>query len=136
VTRKDIALNMSHATEVASASDRQWFREHPKITQYLRPPIPGEFDAIALGRGDAPSFVELNPLPHPAAGFKWMVLVSIMNQDRTLRCREPFLISDKADDAPIPAPINVLTPKIEHTARLLKKSDRAEWLRHIPEAAP
>jgi hypothetical protein len=122
VTKKDIALNLSHATEAASVSDRQWFREHPKITQYLRPPIPGEFDAIALGRGEAPSFVDLNPLPHPAAGFKWAVLVSIMNRDRTMRCREPFLISDKADESPIPVPIRIITPKIESIARLLKRA--------------
>jgi hypothetical protein len=132
---KDVALNMSVAAETASNADRRWFFEHPESVQYLRPLISGEFDAIALGRGDAPSFIELNEPAHPPKGRKWAVLVSVMNKDRTMRCREPILISAKAEDAPIPTPklFHVMTMKIKQTALWLNESERAEWLKGVEE---
>jgi hypothetical protein len=134
---KDVALSMNPAGNAASDNDRQWFRDHPESPQYIRPIVPGEFDAIALGRGDAPSFIQLNELPQPDKGKKWAVLVSVMNKDRTLRCREPLQISETAEDAPLPSPqlFKVMTPQIKQMALMLKESERAEWLKGVEGAA-
>ena len=46
---KSITLPAGHAIEMASASDRKWFKRNPHRTYRMRPAIPGEFLENANG---------------------------------------------------------------------------------------
>ena len=74
----DIPMSMNAAAEEASEADRQWFRSHPESRQYVRPLIPGEFDIIALGKGDTKSFIIPSELPRLQIGMKWMTRVTLL----------------------------------------------------------
>jgi len=127
---KDLPLSVNPAANAAADSDRQWFRDHPASTQYLRPLVPGEFDVIALGRDNDPSCIHINELPPSEEGMRWMVLVSVMTRDRAARVREPVRVPAELSDEPIPIPpsLHLVTPNMEQFARALKDGERAEWL--------
>ena len=67
-TRSKAGKKHARAADKASEKDRIWFEKHPGQTEYIRPPISGEFPPFPGLRIDAVQVVQIRPgarLRHP-----------------------------------------------------------------------